>query len=56
MKYKKNRDIKHLREIKEFKEVLGHRNQGTTAIFRKSQNEAIYSVVGFKVFTTERHR
>ncbi|WP_346936372.1 hypothetical protein [Clostridium sp.] len=56
MKYKKNRDIKHLREIKEFKEVLGHRNQGATAIFSKSQNEAIYSVVGFKVFTTERHR
>lgn len=56
MKFKKNRDIKHLREIKEFKEVLGHGNKRTTAIFSKLQNESMHSVVGFKVFTTGRHR
>lgn len=56
MKFNKNKDMKQLREIKEFKEVLGHKKSGVTAIFNKSQNEAIYSAVGFKVFTAERHR
>jgi len=56
MKSNKNKDMKQLREIKEFKEVLGHKKSRVTTIFNKSQNEAMYSVIGFKVFTTECHR